>query len=86
MSWNPETRRRKILTFLQENGGSCSEEEWGKFDENHEPEIHWTLYMVVDWIPSNWIVHDQVKKRYSLTKDGETELQFLEGSNDGKPN
>ena len=86
MSWTPETRRRKILTFLQENEGSCNEQEWRKFDENHETEVHWDLYMVLDWIPSNWIVHDQVNKRYRLTKDGEKELQFLEGENDGKSN
>ena len=83
MSLDPSSERRmKILKFLQDRGGSCTREEWTRFDSGT---IHLDIDMQ-DLIRSGYASHDAATDKYILNEDGKRELAFLQGATDSLTN
>ncbi len=65
-------RRFKILGFLRDRGGSCSDTEWKVFDSGR---VH--LYIdMEDLKRQGYVLHKN--DTYSLTEEGKQELALLE--------
>lgn len=84
MPLDPDSqRRKKILTFLRDRDGSCSEKEWKEFDLSHGPQgPHLDTDMQIVLIPQGYVRFDQATRRYTLTPEGESELTLLEEASD----
>ena len=67
-------KRRKILKFLQDCGGLCSEEQWDQFDSGI---VQLDPYMLE--LETSGYVRSE---GYSLTQEGERELAFRESMTD----
>ena len=67
-------KRRKILKFLKDCGGLCSEEQWDQFDSGI---VQLDPYMVE--LETSGYVRSE---GYSLTQEGERELALLESMTD----
>ena len=79
MALDPENQKRMdILKFLKDCGGSCSEEQWRRFDSRT---VHLDTY-VLELEASRHMRHDSENKRYYLTPEGNTELAYLESVTD----
>ncbi len=75
MVLDPASQKRlKILKFLQDCGGLCSEEQWDQFDSGI---VQMDPYMLE--LETSGYVRSE---GYSLTQEGERELAWLESVTD----
>ena len=73
MTLDPTSHRRlKILGFLRDSGGSCSDQEWKEFDRDR---VQLDPY-IEDLEGQGYVLH--ANGRYSLTKEGTEEMVYLE--------
>ena len=83
MAFDRETRKRKILQLLRDNGGSCSYQEWRDFEVANKTKGPWDIDLTQVWIPSKLIDDDEVNERYMLTDLGRNQCKLLERKNEG---
>ena len=75
MALDPASQKRmKILKFLQDCGGLCSEEQWDQFDSGI---VQLDPYMLE--LETSGYVRSE---GYSLTQEGERQLAYLESVTD----
>jgi hypothetical protein len=83
MLLDPSSQRRmKILKFLLDCGGSCTREQWQRFDSGPvhlEPDM-------TDLVASGYVRHDESTDKYVLTDDGKKELALLTQATDSITN